>query len=131
MVKKKLVSKKPPRQSKLDEFRGYVNLDINRDEKGEFLVWSEKTDAEFVWLELEQLVDDDYKFATKTDTYGGGVQCSLTCAEKSNDDYNLCLTARAPDLRNAMLLVLYKHLVLLKGEWSVYHDQTKAVSEWG
>jgi len=130
MARKKPTQSRPKR-TKAKEFRGYVKYEITKDEKVEYLEWAGGTEIEFLWLELEQLVDSGYKFATKTDSYGGGVQASLTCAEDTNDDCGLVLTARAPDLRNAMLLLLYKHLHLLKGEWSIYHDETKAVSEWG
>jgi len=112
-------------------FRGYVNYDITAGEKKKFLAWVEDVTSDGLWLDLERVVDNGYKFSTKTDNYGGGVQAALTCGEKTNDDCGLVLTARAPDLLNAMLLLLYKHNVLLGGKWSTYHDQSKKISEWG
>ena len=130
MVKKARETKYDPKKSG-GEFVGYVKHNLSRDEKKDYLEWVEDKSPEYLWERLEELVDSYYKFSCKEDSYGGGVMCSLTCANKTSQDCGLVLTARAPDLYNAALLLLYKHIVLLSGEWFIFHQENAKIDAWG
>jgi hypothetical protein len=113
------------------EFAGYINHNITQAEKDAFEKWCQKESVESTWAMLERLVDSGYKFSTKTDHYGGGVQASLLCDDVKNEDAGLCLVARAPDLYNAILLLMFKHFDLLGGSWVEYHEINTEPSMWG
>ena len=112
-------------------FKGFVTHRLTEEEKGQFMVWSESVDVDYVWLQVDELQDSDYVLSVKHDGYGGGVQASLTCKNKNSDDLGYCLTARAPESYNAVLLLLFKHFVLLKQSWLDFHESGTQVDMWG
>ena len=130
MAKKQAQQKLTPTKRN-DDFRGYLKCNITKEEKEQFHEWAEKAGMENILSTIARLVDADYKFSVKTDSYGGGVQAALTCADPNNEDQGLCLTARAPDFENAIMLLMFKHIELLRSEWDLHYQDSREISEWG
>jgi len=129
VAKRKRNTKYDPKNTN-NNFKGYVKCDISKLERQDYLTWAKDKDLPFFWDILTRLVDSDYKLAIKPDNYGGGVMASLTCASTGKDDEGLVLTARAPDMDNAVMLLVYKHVVVLDGQWAAWQDENKEENEW-
>ena len=129
MTRKRNTAYDKPKQE--NTFVGYVQHTMTKAEHGDFEKWSVTVDFDFVVGELERLIDSQYKFSIKHDNYGGGVQSSLMCSDPKNPDFGLCLTGRAPDFYNAVLVILFKHKVLFAGEWFNFYNEAPAKSQWG
>jgi len=119
------------RAAKKPEFRGFVNHNLTKQEKVDFDAWldGKSVDELFTWL--EEMVDNYYKMSVKHDSYGGGVQVSLTCSKDTNIDYGLVMTSRAPDTYNALWLSCFKHVILFNSVWDEYASDGSKVSQWG
>lgn len=112
-------------------FRGFVQHSLTKEEKLQYDTWVAEQSLELLFSFLERLVDSHYKLSAKNDSYGGGVQISLTCDDEKNLDAGLVMTSRAPDLYNGLMLAMFKHLVLFGGEWNEYAPDGDGVSAWG
>jgi len=119
----------PPKEG--NAFVGFVNVAFGSTERAAFDEWLGTLDPNASWDWLQELIENDYKFSLKRDTYGGGCQASLTCALKSSPDLGLVLTGRGPDVYNAMLVLMFKATKLLVEDWIVYFDQSSTVDVWG
>ena len=114
-----------------EKFVGFVNYTLTKDDKAAYEKWAEGKTLEDAFSEIERLVDSFYTFSLKHDNFGGGVQCNLKCANEGEPDYGLVLTARAPDVFNAIMLALWKHVVLFAGGWYPWFVEKETKSMWG
>jgi len=112
-------------------FRGFIKHSLTESEKADFDAWAEVATPDMYWDTVAELIAADYKFGIRKDSYGGGVQANLTCADPEHPDNGLCLTARAPDMKNATMLLLWKHVVLFDCEWNEYYESSDTKSAWG
>ena len=112
-----------------DNFKGYIQHTLTKEEKDNYDLWLIVDDD--IWNDLQVLVDNGYKVGIGYDGYNQTFQCSLTCNNSKDDNFGWVLVARAPDVYNCVRLVLYKHLVLLMGDWSTFHERAKESREWG
>lgn len=112
-------------------FVGYVDCRLTSDDKARFDVWCQETVSDGWVTFLDTKMDDDYTFSLKHDNYGGGVQASLMCKLKSSPDNGLVLTARAPDVWNAMMLLVFKATEMMTEDWVNYVDLSKERDQWG
>ncbi len=110
-------------------FKGYIQHSLTAEEKRAYEGWDMTPDT--LWDEIERLVDSGYKLSTSHDDYNSTRQASLTCNNPKHLDYGWVLVARAPDSFNAIALVLFKHNVLLGGDWSEFHAREREKSSWG
>lgn len=62
-------------------------------------------------------IDEKLKFSASFDGYGGGVQCFLTPGKEDDVNIGYTLSARAPDLLNAIAVLKFKHIDLFKRDW--------------
>lgn len=118
------------------------NSDANGDKPIPSFVKYRMSDEEMADFQSNQTMDEDgifqfmcwcidnrVKFSASYDAYGGGCQAFLTPGKPEDKNFGLTLSARAPDLLNAVSLLHYKHFVLFKQEWP--KDGGQRGSVWG
>jgi hypothetical protein len=113
------------------DFRGFINHRLTDADKAEYLAFLEEQGEEALWDGFSRMIDSGYVVSVKIDTFGGGFLTSITCKNDKLDDFGYCLTARAPDVYNSVMLALFKHIVLLKGDWLAFHESGTQVDMWG
>lgn len=107
----------------------FVRHNMSADEKNALEQYT-PSDAE-LWDAIERLVDSDYKLSIAHDEYNQCVSAQLACRNKKHADYKLILSGRAPDAYNAVRVVLFKHIVLLHGDWKAFHEREVERDVWG
>lgn len=109
-------------KSQADEIAwgGFIDLKLTAEDKEQFGKWSE----EFQWTFLDDVLADEMKvsfsFDDTTDTY----LCSLTSVKHAGSGLRCVLTARADTWERAAMLALFKHFILLDGDWGSYRPAT-------
>lgn len=110
-------------------FRGFIRHTITNEEKARYDGWGYSDDD--LWADIQRLVDSGYSVSFKWDEYNEAHQCSFKCSNKKDVNDGWCMVARAPDIYNAIRLALYKHLVLMEGDWSAWHEREREKGGWG
>jgi len=107
----------------------FVSHRLSADEKRAFDAWH--IDAEAILKRVMVLVDMAYKVSVSLDFYNHTTQASLTCNEVKSPDSHWILVARAPDAMTALALLIFKHDVLMDGDWTNWHDEDHSDRIWG
>lgn len=110
------------------EFAGFIQHSLRKEEKQAFDQWV--VSAEEIAGMVDRLLDSGYRITLAYDSYHKAFQCSLICQSANDVNAGWCLTARAPDGMSAMYLALFKHFVLLGGDWSEFHHRQDELEEW-
>jgi len=131
MTRKKAVKDDRVAGTKNGDFSGFVNHEMTRDEKNQYEQWSMAVDDASLLDYLQELVDNGYKISLKYDGRNKTYQCSLTCSNPNHDDFGLVLTARAPDMFNLLRVAVFKHFVLLRGDWLTFQNTVHEERQWG
>lgn len=95
--------------------RGYVNADINKEEKADFLQWYDENVGQDCWDHLCAMLDDGYRVTVSEGDKG--FKASATNVEASMESRGLCLSGYGSDAQKALASLLYKHVVKLAGDW--------------
>lgn len=84
--------------------------------------WLDAADlaAEFPASSVDELVTSGYKFGLSHDQKHNTFVASLTDREPTSPFFNACLTGRGSTPADARYAVLYRHLQLASGDWSVF-----------
>lgn len=112
-------------------FRGFINHNMTVAEKKKFDEWSTAIPTDELFGLLDQIVDDGYVVSCKVDDYNHCYTCSLTCRNTNSENFGFVLSGRAPTPVNALYVSLFKHFVLLAGDWIAFHERQKEQSVWG
>jgi hypothetical protein len=111
------------------ELKGFISCDLSKDLKEQGKVWvAQHTDD--LGAKVEALATDGYKISMSADRIHDCFQASATCTDAENADYGFCLTARAPDIWSALGMLLYKHYVVLEGEWASREATASSADKW-
>lgn len=111
------------------ELKGWVPCDLTKDLKDAGKVWvAQHTDD--LGGKVESLVSDGYKVSMSLDRIHDCFQASVTCTDPERDDYGFCLTARAPDVWSALGMLLYKHYIVLDGQWASREATASSSDKW-
>ena len=105
------------------EWGGYVNLKVNENERSDFDGWQIE-EAANISPYLEDQAIEGLKLSVSYDAENSTYIATFTGAGCINDPARYCLTARSDTLAEATNLLLYKHVVLLDGDWSSYMPNT-------
>lgn len=109
MSKRKVEQKKP-------DFKGFVNCELNAARKEMFKTWAPGiTELDSAILEC---LSPGYKLSFSIDTYHDAIQASWYCSAMGDRNAGWCLTARASTITKALLVLLFKHTILLEGDWT-------------
>lgn len=105
--------KSPTKKARIasqDESFGVNFVNINLDSEDKAVLQSLEFDSVEVFQELERLAEDGYKISLSIDLNNTGGIAAITgkkgCRVPENEGF--CLVSRGPDLRGAVLSMLYK-----------------------
>jgi hypothetical protein len=111
---------------------GYVDLRLDDDDKQQFGVWS-VSEHESFWLEFMELLGKGFKFGLSYVAEDDCYLASFTAHGERliglNDRY--CLTARAPAWEQAVMLLIFKHLVMARGNWGNFKPKSRKMERFG
>lgn len=104
----------------------FVQYQLSVQEKKEFETWWTAT-HEDAFVLFDELVSSDHKFSASWDANNDCYVANLTCNMKRSPNYCLILQGRSDTLWEAIGILLFKHLVVFKGEdWAV-----PTTNKWG
>jgi len=109
---------------------GYVDLALDEDQRATFNDWFLSPNNNQVQLLVDAL-GEGLAYTLKWDAENQCFISSFTGAgvDKSNERY--CLTSRSDNINEALGLLIYKHVELLRGDWGAYTPKTRNVRKWG
>jgi len=100
------------------QLKGYVRCELAAADKEAFKAWEEGLGDESRLGALIGLVEDGYLF--KLSDTGSSFQASL-CAASTDRPWNgYVLTAHASYAVRAARLLLYKHEIMMQGDWTAF-----------
>lgn len=99
-----------------DGWKGFVNVDLTADQKT--AVKALALDASAVWAVIFDLVDGGYKLTITYDRANGAYVVSMTAKAAQDVNAGLTLTARGGSVQGACASFVYKHSVVLEGDWT-------------
>lgn len=99
-----------------DGWKGFVNLELSVDEKPDVMRLA--ASPEDVWSELLEMVASDYKLTVSYDGNRSVWNVSLTCRSVADRNGGLTLTGRGGSFIGAAASLVYKHVHILKRDWS-------------
>lgn len=124
--KEKSVRKEPVGEGRISydaPFRGYVNINLTPEQKGDFDRWSGEQGP---WDTLEEQVGMGVNIALKLDPKGDGFLASATQRRVGSPNAGLVVTARGRTAATAWLRVLFcLHVLAMKPKW----EDTQPVSD--
>lgn len=98
------------------ELVGYVRCDLGKSDKEPFRKWQEGQEDHALFDMLVKLCDSGYLL--KVGVGKEGHQASLSACDTGTESEGYVLSAFASEGRDAIALLLYKHHILLEGDWS-------------
>lgn len=102
---------------------GYVNLRITQEERGDFDLFCNEN-ADDLETALETAIVDGLKLGVTYDAENSAYIATFTGAGCVGDKARFVLVARGQSYQEAVALLVYKHFVLLDGDWSSYRPAT-------
>jgi hypothetical protein len=123
---------KPPVKEVDVPWGGYVDIRMDDDDIAQFRVWS-TAEAESFWLEFVELLGAGFKFGLSFNVEGDFYLATFTAHGDRliGLDLRYCLTARAPSWEEAVMLLLFKHLVMARGSWGNFKPKTRKMERFG
>lgn len=107
----------------------FVSVELSKEQKK--LVQSFDEDLSITMDTITTLVGEGYKLTCSGDKAHDCVAVYLTSPKSPDGARQQCLGARGPDLLNAMRAIVYKHSVILEGEWGTLENNYDPSSQWG
>jgi len=109
---------------------GYVDLSLDDGQRNRFVAWVSDQNGAWVNL-LQDALAQGLGCSAKWDADNQCFVCSFAGAGVSNSNERYVLTARSDSYIEAMELLLYKHVELMRGDWGDYRPKTKTLRQWG
>jgi len=100
---------------------GFVDVKLTDEEKQQFHDWSKDGGQ---WTYLDDCLADEIKVSFQYDSDTETYLCSLTSVKHAGVGMRVVLTARASTWETSVMLALFKHFILLEGEWGRYLPQS-------
>lgn len=114
----KIMAKKNARANSsngIGEWKGFANIPFGAQDKDKALHWSKERD---LWQEASDLVASDYKITLTVDQRSDAFVCSISCYDSDSPNYKHTMTSRAPTIDFALMVAIYKHIVIANGDWT-------------
>lgn len=112
------------------EFRGWVNIPLNDQDKDAIKAASEADDVlEKVWELFASLVYQGWKVSVSWDGYSSAYQVALFCWDVESKDHGFAFSSRHPDLTLALVTEAWKYTEIAEGEISSFSDRP-TVDSW-
>ena len=105
----------------------FLNVRLSTEEKGAFKKWLEDSSPDWAaeagqWLESGHKISFSYDFRNKC------FIASITCWQDGDTNFGFCFSTRGPDPAAALLLMVYKLVVVLEnGDW----EAEQSNDDWG
>lgn len=80
---------------------------------------------------LAGLIEQGFKISISYDERSDCVGAYLTAPKAASKGRTICLSARAPTLEKALLVLLFKHFEKLHEEWEGYLGEGGQRPQWG
>lgn len=110
------MAKAQPNKPDKVAWKGFVTCELNAERKKQFKEsWA---GHDVSWLILDETVTPGYKISFSIDQYHNCAQVSWYCSDPKDQNAGWCLTARGPDFSTALSVLLFKHTVVLEGDWT-------------
>lgn len=112
------------------EWGGYINAKIDSETKLVYEAWLTGDGAAF-WADLEDAMGEGLKYGVSWDEGNVCFIATLTGNGVLGVDKRFCLSARSGRFEDATALLVFKHLVMAKGDWGTYRPRTGKFDSWG
>ena len=122
--------RKSSKKSDSPEWKGFVDCNLDKSTKEKAKAWVIEQAAEHM-SKISALVDDGYKISFSLDRFHDAYQASMSYQVNGHTNSGFTLSARGPDLGSAVGMLLYKHFVVLDGDWSNGTQRSKDADPWG
>jgi hypothetical protein len=99
------------------EFKGWVNISLPNDAKAKFFAWCEGQKLDDL---ISRVLVGEYRLSLYRDEYNDCMAASLTCWNRSTDQYGYSLSMRGDDGLTAMWRVLYVHFEFTQENWGAW-----------
>jgi hypothetical protein len=110
-------SSKPGKGSSF-QLKGYVRCELSASDKEAFTSWEVEYTNVQCYEVLIKAADDGY--IVKVSPSGVGFQATLSAAETNQEWDGYVLTAHAGHAARAMMLLVFKHEMLMRRDWSAW-----------
>jgi len=102
--------------------KGFVNLYLTEsqiaDAMKRFEDWSKTEDA---W---GRELANGYRFTFSLDPKTMAVVCTANCKDQDSENYGWLLSSFAPTWQEALILTIYKSVIVLDGVWGDFDDKS-------
>lgn len=95
--------------------RGYINADITRAEREDFLRWWDLNRGQDAWDIMCRMLDDGYRISCSENDKGFKASC--TNVDGPPESRGMCLVGYGSDAEKSLGSLLYKHVVKLNRDW--------------
>jgi hypothetical protein len=109
---------------------GYVDLKLDEDRRADFDNWFQETGQSAMAHVFDALVEG-LVLGCRWDEANQCYLATFTGAGVSNSNERYVLTARSGDFSEALALLVYKHTVLMAGDWGDFRPRTGQLRQWG
>lgn len=100
------------------QLKGYVRCELSAADKEAFASWEEQFSNVQCYDALIKAADSGY--IVKVSPSGVGFQATLSAVETDAGWDGFVLTAHAGHAARAMMLLVFKHEMLMRGDWSAW-----------
>lgn len=107
----------------------FVRCELDKTMKEKLKNWDVK--GELTYDAIERLISDGYKLTVTGNRDNGSVGAWLTSPKDPGGKRQQCLGARGPSLFGAMRAIVFKHSIILDGNWDASIDASGSADVWG
>jgi hypothetical protein len=99
-----------------DGWKGFVNVELQDGHKP--LVKASQENPDRLWVVVWDLIDGGYKLTISNDPQHNSYNVSMTCRAAKDINSGYTLTGRGGTVLGAVAAFVFKHDVLLEGDWT-------------
>ena len=107
----------------------FVDVLLSKEQKSDLVKWDVK--GEVTFDAISRLIDDGYKLSVVADKTHDCVLASITERGDLGGIRKRCLPARGPDLFGSLRALIYKHSIILEGDWGAIANNNDGDQRWG
>jgi len=107
----------------------FVSVELSKEQKDLLRKWDPK--YERTVDEITRLVGDGFKLSIWGDKAHDCCGSTLTSPKRVDGTRQKCLSARGPDFLSALKSLVYKHQVVLDGDWGTLANNPDPDGQWG
>lgn len=109
---------KPKSQRKNIDFRGYIDVKLDKKAQEQYKTWRETVNDIFTLI--EECCENSYRISTAIDTFNDCYQATMSCTDEKNDNAGYILVGRGSTAQNAVLQLLFKEKLIGGDQWAKF-----------